>query len=189
MSSWHILYLPFNYLMPTNSFFFFNHRVFCMIFLSVCTHIWTVPIFQPFQSTSSLPLQIVLWLTPIFLQSGKWKELTQLCIRFLPLEKLVVLFPWGDQHWKRTQERKELWNIVDSNKIQPNKHFLLYESFYPFEWPTSKLICTEIVQNHSLRSRELRKWSPTWRTLLNKFSLSVPKEMYGEDLGEYGYWC
>ena len=60
MSSWHILYLPFNYLMPTNSFFFFNNRVFCMIFLSVCTHIWMVPIFQPSLSTSSLPLQIVL---------------------------------------------------------------------------------------------------------------------------------
>lgn len=40
--------------------FFFNNRVFCMIFLSVCTHIWMVPIFQPSLSTSSLPLQIVL---------------------------------------------------------------------------------------------------------------------------------
>ena len=25
--------------------------------------------------------------------------------------------------------------------------------------------------------------------LINKFSLSAPKEMSGEEYGEYGYWC
>ena len=40
-----------------------------------------------------------------------------------------------------------------------------------------------------LRSAEQREWSPTKKALDcgNKFSLSAPEEMYGEQYGDYAY--
>ena len=58
---------------------------------------------------------------------------------------------------------------IDQYLISPNNIILI-----------SNIVVTRIKEM-------ITNYRSSW--LLNKFSLSVPQEMYGEQYGEYTYWC